>query len=104
MNTKERYPGETFAKAHGYTLHSSSEYKNKPVRANYHKGCICLSIWENRYKTGTYEARISFEAKLLTISTGDFSFPHPRFAMFEGMILDAVQLLAPMMREERKVI
>ena len=71
-------PGEILAKQLGYTLYAhSGDYSS----AIYSKGPLSLTI--------TKEGKATVKAfyKLVTISSGEFSFPHPRFEIFENQVL-----------------
>ena len=77
-------PFEKVAKELGYYLHSYGVDRESAV---YMKNGVTLTV--ELTERGELRGRIDFVWKLLTVSTGRFSLPHPKFNVFEGQVLTA---------------
>lgn len=74
-------PGEEHAKALGYTCYSHSGDKKSATYINSVTG-VFLTITEG-------EAKLSAVAGLVELKLGPFSWPHPKFDLFEMMMDNA---------------
>jgi len=86
---KERYPGETWAKAHGYTslviahCAAGAKFVNE----------IGVTFEVAVDARGVRTARFFYVWKMMTLSTGWLSWPHPKPENFTRPLYIAVQRL-----------
>lgn len=79
-------PGYDHATDLGYQCHSHSGDKSK---ATYTNGDLTLEVW--KVENGL-RARISSVVGMITLTTGEIAFPHPRFkSLFEKQMLQATE-------------
>lgn len=85
-----RFVGKEEAAVLGFTLHSFSGDLSSASYVD--DNGIFLDIYKT--KDGKMEARLSFMHKILTITTGTFSFPHQNFdKVFYKQILNVYHSL-----------
>lgn len=88
-------PGEEEAQRLGYSLHSTNGGKTK---ANYTKDSLNLPATLHLTVSGQGKdqvAKLEAFIGLLTLSTGEFAFPHPNFAaLFEKQMILSLRKLA----------
>jgi len=75
----ENLPGCAEANRLGYSLH---HYAGNGQSASYVKDGIFLEV----YNDGD-TAKLTVAIGLISLSTGDFQFPHPRFDIFEKVMI-----------------
>jgi hypothetical protein len=86
---KEKYPGEAWAKANGYTHHLISHGAAGAKFIN-DLGMVFEVAVDAK---GVRQARFFYTWKLLTISTPWLSWPHPKPHIFTRPMLAAIQRL-----------
>ena len=86
-------PGYEEALKLGYGIHM---YSSNRKTAMYVKDALdgwCIHLEVVECGDGTFTADLQTIHKLLTISTGLFTFPHPRFEIFEDQILKVINAI-----------
>lgn len=82
-------PFEHEARALGYSIYAHSTNRQS---ATYLKDGIGLDVHYD--SQGRMVGKLSFIWRLLTISTGEFSLPHPNLSLFEKQVVSAQIRLA----------